>query len=350
VNRKTDIAKAVAEANRKFIEKAAGSFMVIRVSVKRWDGIKRSAKVARYAEKSAGAESGVATGSVYLLGKHQSELKAVVAAGAKIGTYLDEWSLPSDIGGEYVFHVDQTPEAYSELLRLAEGQQDALEKFLPNYNRFIAQAKRDLGKLNDGLRYPDENEVRERFRITISPPRPLPVVDVERYRHLPVEQAAEWAAQAEAQNGRIMESAREYILSVTRDFMDDLAKSMEDETFRLTEKKAKRVEWLGTQLHNLVADWDNDPRLLALAELIEQKITPALAGGNVKRERVSVKEAAAQETRIAASRTEVTKAARNVVKGIDAHQKNVAKLRAKVNKSDAPAGTVVGGGILADLI
>ena len=327
--------------NKEFMDRAAGAFMVIRVTVKRWEGIKQSRKVAQAAADAEGAEVNALGGHIKMLGVHHAELKRVKAANAKINTYLYEKALPSDIDGEYMFHVDQVPKVITDLNKLKAEAEAVLADFLVDYENFVAAAKAHLKTYGKGVDYPSVDEVRERFAITISAPDFVPMADVARFKHLPVAQAAQWAEEAEAKVARKIENAREYILDSTRKFMADAERAIAEDKFRTTDKKAREVEHLSTELSNLVKCWDNDPRLMELVDIIDIHILPAIKGKTLKGS--SVRQAG------------VRRAAKTIVKGIDDHKKNQANLKKHAAKSDMsgkakPKGTPVGGGMIADLI
>ena len=322
--------------NPEFMANAHGSFMTIRVQVKRWEGVRQSKKVAQAAADAAGAEAQALGGHIKLMGVHHAELKAVKAAGAKINTYLYDHALPTEVDGEYMFHVDQIPQVVADLAKLKAEAEAVLEAFLPRYDNYVSAAKAHLKVYGEGTKYPTADEVRAKFAITISAPDFVPVADLERFKHLPLAQAAEWAEAAQAKVAHRIEGAREFILDSTRQYMADLEDSLSAGTYRVTDKKVKQVQHLSTQLRQLVRDWDNDPRLTALAELIDEQIAPTIkdltkSGPTVHRS--------------------VRRAAKTVVKGIDDHKKNTAKLKASAPvKSAAVQGEAVGGGMLADLV
>ena len=327
-------------SNQEFMDKAAGAFMVLRVSVKRWEGVKRSRKVAEAAAVAGNlSDANALNGSVNLLGAHHADLKLVKAANAKINTYLDEKSLPSDIAGEYMFHVDQVPQVMADLQGLKAAAVAVLDEFLPQYQNFADAARAHLKDYADSSAYPSSEAVRARFEISISAPDFIPAADLSKFKSLPVAQAAEWAAAAETKVARKIEGAREFILDSTRAFMDEAIKAIDKENFRTTDRKAAEVSHLAVQLRQLIADWDNDPRLLALADLIDEKIAPAIRDKSLKGN--------------LSGQHSVRRAARTVVKGIDDHKKNAALLKSQAitsTKKSAPAGAIIGGGMIADLI
>mgnify|MGYP006118722445 CR=1 len=324
-----------------FMKKAAGKFMTIQITVPRWTGRKQSKKVTQLAEQGAGAESGVTTGGIKMLGQHDAALKTVIAAGAKLGTYCGEYALKTGIAGVHMFHVDQVPEAWVKLTELHQAQIAAVESFLPEYERYVSAAKAHLADLStttngEAIQYPSAEEVREKFRVKVGTPRAIPISDLKIYTGIPLGEAAKWAEEAEEADAALLVQAREYILDATKELMVDIQTNISAGNFRVSAKKADKIKYLATQLKQLVVDWDNNPRLTALVEIMNERILPPIEGRLTK-----------GDTKV---QDQIRRAAKIVVTGIDDKRKDDARLKkAKSSPSAAVIGDVQLGGMLADL-
>jgi hypothetical protein len=330
-----------------YLEKAAARFMMIKVKVSRSTLQKQSEKVRQAAEEQYDTAEGVTTGGFKLLGNNHDKVKHLIGLGAKVNTYLNGGgkdqagkALPCPIDGYYLFHVDDIPQAWTDLQKMKADQEHFRDvEFLPFYDQFVQAAKEHLKGLWDESLYPSASEIKDKFKITIEPPRALPMSDMAAYANINLGEAAKWADEAAQRDAVVLEQAREFILDHARFFLEEMEKNITNNNFRVTKLKVEKLEHLSTQLRRLVDDWDGDTRLKLLSDLIDSKILPPIRKGETKGN-ASVQEG-------------IRRAAKTVVKGIDDDRADKARLKAaKADKSATlnAGDEIVAGGLLADLM
>ncbi len=322
-----------------FIETASNNFMLVQVTVRRWSGVQQLKQGSAKAAEQAKANPDAARMYVNLLGSHHADLKQVSAKFAAIRTYLYEHTLPfSDAGegqqrrGERLVAVANVPEVLSKLGELKSEAYAALDAFLPEYDRLREFAiKHDLGDWRGEVTYPSADEVRGMFAASLTPPQPIPTCDMSAL-NLPAGLAADIAARHEAALSTQLEGAKDAAIDGARDHMGNVEKQLTDGK-RLHQSLIDNAKRHATLLRGMVQGYDNDPRVLQIADLIDEQIGSI---GNIEKVKNS---ATLRATAIRAAQT--------------AHKTLGAVSKApSTAKPVAPAASnvVLGDSLLADLI
>jgi len=322
-----------------FIETASNNFMLVQVTVRRWSGVQQLKQGSAKAAEQANANPEAFRGYVNLLGSHHADLKQVSAKFAAIRTYLYENTLPfSDAGegqqrrGDRLVAVANVPEVLSKLGELKSEAYDALDAFLPEYDRLRDLALRfDMGEWKREVSYPTCDEVRGMFAASLTPPQPIPVCDMSGL-NLPAGLAADIAARHEAALSTQLEGAKDAAIDGARDHMGNVEKQL-TEGKRLHQSLIDNSKRHASLLRGMVQGYDNDPRVLQIADLIDEQIGSI---GNIERVKNS---ATLRATAIRAAKT--------------AHKTlgDVAKAPSTAQTVAPAASTVItGDSLLADLI
>jgi hypothetical protein len=276
---------------RKFAENAANGIMIWPRRISRWTGRVKLTDAARKAAREAGANPDCFNGYFALLGKFHSRLKEVLAAYAKVRTVYDRhtFHLSADTSdrnkvGDRGVIVAHYPAALAEVQEYADKAAMALEAFLADYERFVDIAKaEDLGdwKREAAAKYPTVEELRSKFRVELGTPRPLPTYSSERMArmNLPADYVIKIAEQGEAETLGQLEVAKAQVMGLAEKTMLRIEKQLSNGT-RFHQSMIDDAKHHAKMLRGITEAYDNDPRLIALAEEIEDKI---VAVGNVEK-------------------------------------------------------------------
>ena len=261
-----------------FIQTASNNFMLIQVTVRRWSGVQQLKRGSAVAAEQAKANPEAARMYVNLLGSHHAELKQVSAKFAAIRTYLYENTLPfSDAGegqqrrGDRLVSVVEVPKVLTRLGELKSEAQAALDAFLPEYDRLRDFAiQNDMGDWRSEVCYPTADEVRSMFAASVTPPQPIPMCDMSKL-NLPAGLAADIAARHEAAITKQLEGAKDAAIEGARDHMVNVEKQLTDGK-RLHQSLLDNAKRHAALLRGMVQGYDNDPRVLQIADLIDEQI------------------------------------------------------------------------------
>lgn len=258
--------------SRKFTERAAAAFMLVGVTVKRWEGAAKLKKGAADAAAEAGANPVAFRGYVDLLGKHHRDLKKVVARYKRVYNFLEERTLPYD-RGEYAVPTALIPQLLQDLNRLIAKADDERDKFLLDYERLAAVARSDdmgrwAGELSE--KYPSVDEVRARFGVTIKTPKALPVSDMSKL-NLPADLAAQIADQQAEMLDAKLAQAKEAALDAVSNSLANVHKQL-DGGERFHQSLIDNLRRDCVMLREMTKGYDADPRLLTLADQIESEV------------------------------------------------------------------------------
>jgi hypothetical protein len=306
----------------KFIDKAAHAFMTIED-----------------AANSAHANSDSTRMYFNILGSHHSHLKAVNSAYAAIRTYLYENTLPFSQSGDgqqtrgpRLIPVCRVPEVLTKLQELKHEAETALNEFLPEYARLVELARiHDVGDFGAEIHYPAADEVRGRFVARVSAPQAIPSANMAGFS-LPAKMADDIAAANSAAIAAQLDRAKNTAMQQAEDQMKTLVKQLRDGK-RLHPSLISNSRRAGRMLRDITEGYDNDPRLLALADLIDEKIG-------------SVESTETWKT-LPSARKKSLRAAETIHKGL--RDLNKAENPATVDTT-VKADNVVAGGMLADLL
>jgi len=282
--------------SNQFIDNAVKALSLLDVSIGRWTGVAKLNRAASKAARDVGATNSAARLYVDLLGKHHAKLKVVTASYAAIRTYLYDSTLPyaADTGGQKrgprLLPVVRVPEVYGKLSELAADAEEKLETFLKEYDRLRGIAiSEDMGSWKKELKaeqkYPSVAEVRAKFRCVISPPRPIPNnAEGIQQMGLPLGMAAGFADQHYAEVDNQLSHAKDAAIRQAQDHMklveDQLSGTSTTVNKAGVTVPAKRLhpslitnsKRVAKMLRDMVEGYDNDPRLLSMADLIDDKV------------------------------------------------------------------------------
>jgi hypothetical protein len=322
-----------------FIETASNNFMLVQVTVRKWKGVHQLKKGSAKAAEDANANPESFRGYMDMLGSHQQSLKDVISTFDAVRTYLRDNSLPfSDAGegqqrrGDRLIAVASVPEVLSKLGELKSEAYAALDAFLPEYDRLREFAvQHDLGDWRNEVTYPSADEVRSMFAASVTPPKPIPTCDMSAL-NLPAGLAADIAARHEAALSTQLEGAKDYAIAEARDHMGNVEKQL-TKGERLHQSLIDNAKRHAALLRGMVQGYDNDPRVLAMADLIDEQIGSI---GNIEKVKNS---ATLRASAIRAAQTAHTTLG----------QMSQAPSTAK-SVAPAASNVVVGDSLLADLI
>jgi hypothetical protein len=271
------------KASNKYISNALSALGLLEVSIGRWTGVAKLNKGAAKAANDAGANNKAARLYVNLLGRHHDKLAKVNAAYAAIRTYLYENTLPYATSGDgqkrgpRILPVVRIPEVWTKLTELSAKAESELDEFLKEYDRLRGIAiSEDMGswsrEIRRGHKYPSISEVRSKFRCILEPPKPIPN-DAQGVQSLslPLGMAADFASTHSDRMDAQLQQAKDAAVQQAKDQMETVAKQLKDGK-RLHESLISNSKRVGRMLRDMVAGYDNDPRLIALADEIDKRI------------------------------------------------------------------------------
>lgn len=355
--------KAKTDNRDKFVTTAAGAFMLIDVSIGKRTMQQRLPKtveeqVLRILAAKGELEPGVMSLPINLFGPHHTDfLSQVVAPRNKLRTYVYEATLPFSVSegqkrGPRLIPVARVPEFLQTVAKLVKAAEDALAGFMRSYDLYCEAGCKAADhnvrvsgvRASKYLKYPDAKAFRESFYISISPPRPLPAFDLERFGSLPADLAAQIADANNSVLAEQLEVAKVAAMEQAQAQMDTVVKQLRDGK-RLHSSLITNSRAAARMLRDMVAGYDNDPRLLALADLIDQKI------GSVADVEVWKNHDGMRDASIKAATT-VSAGIRDYRKAVEAERKAAAaKVKAKPAASNKSAATgAFVGGVMADLL
>lgn len=322
-----------------FIETASNNFMLMQVTVRKWKGVQKLKSGSAKAAEQAKANPESFRGYVNLLGSNQKALKDVISKFDAVRTCLTDNSLPfSDAGegqqrrGDRLVYVPNLPEVLTNMNALTLEAYAERDAFLPEYDRLRDFAiQHDMGDWRNEVSYPTADEVRRMFSVSVTPPKPIPMCDMSAL-NLPAGLAADIAARHEAALSTQLEGAKDAAIAGARDHMSNVEKQL-TEGKRLHQSLIDNAKRHATLLRGMVQGYDNDPRVLQIADLIDEQIGSI---GNIEKVKNS-----------ATLKASAVRAAQTAHKTLDAVSKS-----ASTAKPVAPAASnvVLGDSLLADLI
>lgn len=319
-----------------FIESAANNFMLLQVTVRKADPMKRSKVASEAAATSCNVNSNVPVNTrVGSMGTLTSDLKAVNSKYAAVRTYLYEATLPftdAEDGqqkrGMRLVPVSKVPEVLSKLAELKAAAAESLAEFMPRYRQYYnARQLVDLGTVRD-VDMPDPDIIAGKYGIEVTPPQPIPVFDADKLQ-LPAGLAAEIAARHEQTLAKQLEGAKDAAIDGAKAHMQTIEQQL-TEGKRLHQSLLDNAKRHAELLRGMVQGYDSDPRVLQLADLIDEQIGSIQSIDHVK-----------NSTYL---RESAVRAAKTVAKGLSDIS--------AAPKPAAPAATsvITGDSMLADLI
>ena len=252
--------------------------MLLTVSVSVYDGIAKLSEAAERAEREAGAEDTSARMYINALGMHHGELKSVMGKYKRIRTYLYQNTLSfsqAEEGmqkrGKRLIPVVRVPEVLNQLNVLKKEAESALDDLLPHWDHLCNIAQSRAGQFSTEIKYLNSSEVRGRFKASISNPECISPVDMDRFGSLPTSLANKIAKASNDKLTSQLESAKTEAMKAAKSHMDVVIKQLTDGK-RLSETLVSLSALHSKMLRDLVEGYDNDPRILAMADRIDNEI------------------------------------------------------------------------------
>ena len=256
---------------------AANNFVLVNVKVSFWDGMGKLSAAAEKAALKAGANPDGIEITSRLLGGFHSELAHVNRHFRKPRTHLNDKSIPyalaKDDGqrrGDKMLHVSRYPKVIAQLVDLQTVAFDHLGQFLANYDQYRAQAlDNDFGAWRSEAErlFPTAEEVRRKFAIEISDPKPLPVFsDAQQATfNVPANVMARIVEQSNAAIAAQLEGAKQDQISKSLKACETALKQLTDGK-RLSNSIIDNVKQEAVKLSEISSGYDNDPRIKSIAK------------------------------------------------------------------------------------
>ena len=256
----------------------ANNYMVLDLSLGRADPMKHSAVASDAAASECKVSGNVPVRTrVGALGRLTTDLKQVNSKFASIRTWLYDNTLPftdceegQQKRGKRIVPVSRVPEVLAKLAEMKGEAFAALNAFLPDYRQYYSAHNRaDLGRVSD-VDMPDPDVLAGKYRVTIGAPEPLPVFNVDSLA-LPAGLAADIAQRHHDRLTKQLDGAKQAAIEGAQKHMDVVEKQLTDGK-RLHQSLLDNAKRHATLLRDMVEGYDNDPRILEVADLIDQRI------------------------------------------------------------------------------
>ena len=256
----------------------ANNYMVLDLSLGRADPMKHSAVASDAAAAECKVNGNVPVRTrVGALGRLTTDLKQVNSKFASIRTWLYDNTLPftdceegQQKRGKRIVPVSRVPEVLAKLAELKGEAFAALDGFMPDYRQYYSAHNRaDLGRVSD-VDMPDPDVLAGKYRVTIGAPEPLPVFNVDTLA-LPAGLAADIAQRHHDRLSKQLDGAKQAAIEGAQKHMDVVEKQLTDGK-RLHQSLLDNAKRHARLLRDMVEGYDNDPRVLAIADLIDDRI------------------------------------------------------------------------------
>lgn len=256
---------------------AANNFVLISVKVSFWNGQAKLSAAAEKAAAKAGANPDGTRMYKDLLGGFHGKLKEVNTHFRKLRTVLDSVSIPyamaKDDGqrrGDKMLHVSRYPKVIAQLVDLQTVAFDHLAEFLANYDQYRSQAlDNDFGTWRSEAErlFPTAEEVRRKFAIEISDPKPLPVFsDAQQATfNVPANVMARIVEQSNAAIAAQLEGAKQDQIKTSLEACETALKQLTDGK-RIHQSVIDNVKQEAVKLSEISSGYDNDPRIKSIAK------------------------------------------------------------------------------------
>jgi hypothetical protein len=142
--------------------------MLVYVSISSWSARKLDKKQTQKTIKGAGASSDAARVNKHLLANADSALKAIQRKANQIRDYIDANTLPWDDAGNRLISNDRALVVVGDIATLQTEFEAAIDDFIREYPVLRAQALANLGDMADDTDYPQPDQVRSKFKLSVS--------------------------------------------------------------------------------------------------------------------------------------------------------------------------------------
>lgn len=254
------------------------NFMVINVGLGRADPMKHSAVASDVAANGCAVDSAVPVRTrVGVLGRMTVAIREVNSKFAAVRTWIYENTLPfTDCAdgqqkrGKRIVPVAKVPEVLQKLAELKADAFAALDAFMPEYREYYAAFNQaDLGKVSD-VSLPDPDALYAKYYVRLDPPEPLPVVNIDKLA-LPVGLATDIANRHSERLAKQLDGAKSAAIEGARDHMATVEAQLTNGK-RLHASLLDNAQRHASLLRGMVEGYDNDPRVLEVADIIESRI------------------------------------------------------------------------------
>ena len=262
---------------------AANNFVLINVKVSFWNGQAKLSSAAEKAAAKAGANPEGTRMYKDLLGAGHHKLKEVNTHFRRLRTVLDSVSIPyamaKDDGqrrGDKMLHVSRYPKVIAQLQELQATAFEALAQFLANYDQYRSQALgNDFGAWRSEAErlFPTAQEVRGKFTIEISDPKPLPVFSEAQQAsfNVPASVMAKIVEQSNAAIAAQLEGAKHDQIKTSLDACETALKQLTDGK-RIHQSVIDNVKQEAVKLAEISSGYVNDPRIKSIAKEMAEGI------------------------------------------------------------------------------
>jgi hypothetical protein len=256
----------------------ANNYMVLDISIGRADPMKHSAVASDAAASECRVDGAVPVRTrVGALGRLTTDLKQVNSKFASVRTWLYDNTLPftdceegQQKRGKRIVPVSRVPEVLAKLAELKGEAFAALDAFMPDYRQYYSAHNRaDLGRVSD-VDMPDPDVLADKYRVNVGAPEPLPVFNVDTLA-LPAGLAADIAQRHHDRLSKQLDGAKQAAIEGAQKHMDVVEKQLTDGK-RLHQSLLDNAKRHARLLRDMVEGYDNDPRVLAIADLIDERI------------------------------------------------------------------------------
>ena len=256
----------------------ANNYMVLDISIGRADPMKHSAVASDAAASECRVDGAVPVRTrVGALGRLTTDLKQVNSKFASVRTWLYDNTLPftdceegQQKRGKRIVPVSRVPEVLAKLAELKGEAFAALDAFMPDYRQYYSAHNRaDLGRVSD-VDMPDPDVLAGKYRVSVGAPEPLPVFNVDTLA-LPAGLAADIAQRHHDRLSKQLDGAKQAAIEGAQKHMDVVEKQLTDGK-RLHQSLLDNAKRHARLLRDMVEGYDNDPRVLAIADLIDERI------------------------------------------------------------------------------
>ncbi len=312
------------------VKMAAANFMILSVSVGKFEGIKNLKEAAKAAAKAANAKT-EAELRVRLLGDYHSELRTVLTEYSKMRTLLKKITIDYE-SPEKLGHVAEIPRILKQLAEqklIAEG---ALAAFLPEYDRYVKASLESQGLWAKEVKrhLPSAEKIASQFYITINDPKPVPAMDMASYGCVPTSTMGKIVTASNKALAIKLEQAKSNTMDKALKAVEKIVTQLSKDAPRMHDSVIEHAKIASTELRNMADGYDGDLRLSKIADVIDKEV-------------INVDQAnqwGANETK----KVQACAAAQKTVSNIKALQK-------AAPVADVPAtDTLLTGGLLADLL
>lgn len=228
------------------IPQLADRAMLVYVSISCWSARKLDKKQTQKTVAEAGATADAARVNKHLLANADSALKKIQQKANQIRDYLDSNTLPWDDAGNRLLSNEQSLLVVGQLHALDQEFRQLVDEFIDEYPVLRAEAVKNLGDMGDDSDYPQPDQVRQKFKVSITfSPVPVSFGDVR--TGMSAEQAQAWQSVFENkvrdQTNRALRAAYERLRENLSKYVDRL-KPREDDPGRVQIFRDSMVESL----------------------------------------------------------------------------------------------------------